>query len=85
MVTFEDIQHNWAVITGFAAGLVAWGKTGITAEGAKRSAAKAHTRLDETVAALATVKESVARLETHAEYTRGGIDEIKEAIRDLRK
>jgi hypothetical protein len=85
MIDLEDIQRNWAIITGFAAGLVAWGETRRTASGAKESSKKAHERLDATVAQLAAVKETVARLETHAEYTRSGIDEIKDSLRDIQK
>jgi hypothetical protein len=80
MITLEELRDNWAIVAGFAAGAVAWGKTAMTADSARRSATKAHERADEATKDMTAMKDSIARLETHAEYTVKGIDELRSAL-----
>lgn len=68
---------NWPVIGGFAAGLVTWGKTVNDVSQNKKDIANALTD-------IGGVKDAIARIETHQEYTRTGIDEIRDELRGRR-
>lgn len=67
------IADNWPVLGGFAAGLVAWGKTTTDVASTKK-------QTDENIVAITSMKDAIARIETHQEYTRDGIDEIKRTL-----
>lgn len=78
MFSVDDIRQNWPILGAFAAGLVAWGETRLKAESAKKAA-------DKATEDITGIKTTLATLTTHVEYSREGIDEIKQAIRDMRQ
>jgi hypothetical protein len=71
------VQENWPIIVGFAGGLVAWGKT-------TNDVAKNKEEIKTARADIGEMKDAIARIETHQEYTRTGIDEIKRELRAQR-
>jgi hypothetical protein len=79
------LADNWPMVAGFAAVLVAWGKTttdvmnnkaAILEMRAGIAATNNVTRID-----IAAVKDAVARIETHIEYTRNALTDIKNEAR----
>ena len=85
MVSWSDLQDNWAVVAGFAVGAVAWGKTVVTSSSARASASKAHERINETDKAVSEIKQSTARTETHCEHIMKTLAEMKQEMRDSRQ
>jgi septal ring factor EnvC (AmiA/AmiB activator) len=69
------LADNWPMVAGFATGLVAWGKT--TTDVGNNKNAIVESRND-----INTLKDSMARVETHQEYTVKTLDETKKEIAD---
>jgi hypothetical protein len=68
--------ENWPVLGGFAAGMIAWGKT-------LTDVATSKTEIAKVKQDVTSMKDAIARIETHQEYTRTGIDEIKKTLKRL--
>lgn len=85
MIDLQSLQDNWAVLTGFVAGLVAWGKTQATASSARASAIKAHERINAENDAVGDIRESVARIEAHYEHTMKAVEDIRQEQRRVAK
>lgn len=82
MISWDDIQNNWAIVAGFVGGLVAWGETRSTAKGARESVTKAHERISDSEKQIAELRECTARMGAHYEHTMKAVDEIKREIRN---
>lgn len=80
MIDINTLQENWAVVTGFVAGAVAWGKTAVTSSSARESATKAHERINDTQKDVADIRECVGKMGAHYEHTMKSIDEIKRKL-----
>lgn len=71
------LQENWPIASGFAIGLIAWGKT-------LNDVSKNKEDIKGALSSIGDIKDALARVETHQEYTRAGIDEIKKELREQR-
>lgn len=71
------VADNWPVLAGFAGGLIVWGKT-------VNDVAKSKEDVKSARADIGELKDAMARIETHQEYSRAGIDEIKKELIALR-
>jgi len=76
-MSLEWIQGNWAIAVGFMTGAVLWGKT-------VNDVAKNKEDIKTALTDIGVIKDSIARVETHQEYSRKGIDDIRAALASRR-
>lgn len=78
---WQSLQDNWHIVTSAVVGVATLGKTSLTASNAKKSATKAHERIDKTRDDITVIRESMARIETNNTHIMSGIDELKQEMR----
>lgn len=82
--TMSWIAENWPMLCGFGAGMVAWGKAVTAISKNKDDIASNSKAIADSRKEIGEMKDAVARIETHQQYTREGIDDIRSELRELR-
>lgn len=78
-MSWEDsVRDNWPILGGFAAGLVAWGKTITTVGFVQRDLKAQDVRVTKVEDAVSSIKTSIASIEAHAERTRDALEKLVE-------
>jgi hypothetical protein len=72
-VSWEQLQSNWAVIMGFAAGLIAWGGTANAVKNYGEAQDKMDERMTRIEGEIASIRESAASMAASAHATKESV------------
>lgn len=78
MISLDQLQDNWAIVCGFVAGIVAWGKTQQSIKYQDENQSKSDARIGKIESEIGSIKESAASMAASAEATRESVQLLLE-------
>jgi hypothetical protein len=74
MISLEQLQDNWAILTGFVMGVLAWGRTANAVKSHGETIAQLDKRVAKIEGVVSTIRESAASIAASAEATRETVE-----------